>query len=519
MFVRNLLQPGDFVELVPMGMNVTLRYGDEGLLESVAIGHDLDNLVELLPEATVQAFRDRVIMPVSIPVKGGTTWVRGVITYPDLRPEDGELPAAAHPAIYRKIEMGVFNDMIFMAMDVVSLATTFSGIQSIRSWLQMNKFHVLPAILMPAKIDEATILSAMKLHLTDYLPVVQTYAIYRASGTVIQDSGVTVETVITSHRHMDDHGIFYLEIVFDKLGVVKFPYGVAIKFNMKAGTRVYFNEAGHPFFSTYAGVPMPNTFTCPLCGNTICAVPDGDTICTELSCASHLYAQYLHFCNTVHLKPIGYTDVARMIADGEVMMLSDVVEKTVPENYKVLVTPTAFLSSLIPSDQLRDRSFLSKFTGNCNNSMETISYFVSNPAKIATVLDMERQAVDQMMTWCSRPENVLLFNTMLDLPFIKVEIMSARFDGEPIFRGMTLTLTGAFRHGNLDDMFAILKSFDATVVTELRDTTTVVILGDLQEGVNGRLVKQARKKHIPVVTESQFFEKYNLDADLKENLQ
>ena len=124
-----------------------------------------------------------------------------------------------------------------------------------------------------------------------------------------------------------------------------------------------------------------------------------------------------------------------------------------------------------------------------------------------------------MMTWCSRPENVLLFNTMLDLPFIKVEIMSARFDGEPIFRGMTLTLTGAFRHGNLDDMFAILKSFDATVVTELRDTTTVVILGDLQEGVNGRLVKQARKKHIPVVTESQFFEKYNLDADLKENLQ
>ena len=174
MFVRNLLQPGDFVELVPMGMNVTLRYGDEGLLESVAIGHDLDNLVELLPEATVQAFRDRVIMPVSIPVKGGTTWVRGVITYPDLRPEDGELPAAAHPAIYRKIEMGVFNDMIFMAMDVVSLATTFSGIQSIRSWLQMNKFHVLPAILMPAKIDEATILSAMKLHLTDYLPVVKT---------------------------------------------------------------------------------------------------------------------------------------------------------------------------------------------------------------------------------------------------------------------------------------------------------------------------------------------------------
>ena len=81
MNVRNFLAPGDFVITVPAGFNVTLQYDENGVIQKLLTGLDPESGCEL-PDELLHAILPSGIIPNSIPVVQGTSWISGVFTHP-----------------------------------------------------------------------------------------------------------------------------------------------------------------------------------------------------------------------------------------------------------------------------------------------------------------------------------------------------------------------------------------------------------------------------------------------------
>lgn len=79
-------------------------------------------------------------------------------------------------------------------------------------------------------------------------------------------------------------------------------------------------------------------------------------------------------------------------------------------------------------------------------------------------------------------------------------------------------ITGLFSHGDIESIRAILNSYSATVCTIFEPGVNFVVVGDIHEDIRGQDVRLAIKSRIPVYSESEFFERYKIDQDLKENL-
>ena len=82
-------------------------------------------------------------------------------------------------------------------------------------------------------------------------------------------------------------------------------------------------------------------------------------------------------------------------------------------------------------------------------------------------------------------------------------------------------ITGDFNHGNMSEISAILSSYSADVITELPDSgdrIDCIVVGDRKENINGHAVKEAQKSGVPIFTETEFFSRYEIDADMAANL-
>ena len=101
---------------------------------------------------------------------------------------------------------------------------------------------------------------------------------------------------------------------------------------------------------------------------------------------------------------------------------------------------------------------------------------------------------------------------------VNITKATKKFEGAPIFRDKLILLTGSFIHGSLDEIANILHSYSAETTTQMSDNVNCVVIGDGQENINGHVVIEARKKRVPVMSESEFFMQYDIDTDLAENL-
>ena len=105
------------------------------------------------------------------------------------------------------------------------------------------------------------------------------------------------------------------------------------------------------------------------------------------------------------------------------------------------------------------------------------------------------------------PKLILYINTVIDSADIVQE--NKAFEGAPIFRGKEIVITGRFRHGNNNFIKSIFESYGAT---------GCVVVGDIPEDVSGIAIRKAKKARIDVFDESTFFNMYDIDADLNENM-
>ena len=153
MFARNLLQAGEFVSCVPVGIPVTLQYSEKGLIQKIFQNHERDNWDDATSDLLDVSLRSRKI-PNKITVKNGTTWVRGVFYTDELIRNRGTLPECVVPALVEKYKANP-DAFKFLAGDVVSLATTFRGAVPIRQWLATAGFETLPGYVVPSDVDES----------------------------------------------------------------------------------------------------------------------------------------------------------------------------------------------------------------------------------------------------------------------------------------------------------------------------------------------------------------------------
>ena len=165
-----------------------------------------------------------------------------------------------------------------------------------------------------------------------------------------------------------------------------------------------------------------------------------------------------------------------------------------------------------------DKLWLTKFCNRCKNNYKTIKYYLDSPVKIYTELDMNVSR--RFASWLSIPRNIVELDTIINSDQIEIlvkdKVMS--FDGAPIFRNKTIFITGTFRHGSLDEIKAILESYSATVVTDFDEYIQCVLVGDIKDGIEGQAIVAARELHLPIMNESEFFAKYEIDADLEKYL-
>ena len=92
MYVKNLLNAGTYFIPVPVGLPLTVQYGASGRLQKVYYGHVLEKAVDLSKEL-LSNFISTDIVPTEIPMKNGTTWIRGILYTETVYPIDGVLPA------------------------------------------------------------------------------------------------------------------------------------------------------------------------------------------------------------------------------------------------------------------------------------------------------------------------------------------------------------------------------------------------------------------------------------------
>ena len=173
----------------------------------------------------------------------------------------------------------------------------------------------------------------------------------------------------------------------------------------------------------------------------------------------------------------------------------------------------------IPTSVVPNIEILERFANKCNNSVESVVYYLENPLRIETDLDIMDPIVRRLAKWLEDPYNVSTLTTIFAR--VKISEKLQKFDGAPIFRGNTIAVTGKFKRGDYREIESILMSYAATVVPSIergQDLPDVILVGSLNEGISGELIQKAKLHNIPIVYEDEFFVKYEIDQDLANNL-
>ena len=263
---------------------------------------------------------------------------------------------------------------------------------------------------------------------------------------------------------------------------------------------------------------VPRNISCPACGKKYLVPMSGPTCCDDPDCTSFLYRKMVQFCNVLKLPDFEYDTFQKMIRDGEVSSILDILNIEPISTFKIKATIPTLLRAIVPMLDVGDSSIFSQISNNCNNSIETVEYYLKNPEKLSTDFHIEGLSFNKFVSWISRIENLHDAVKLLHSPNISVMVVDKKFDGPAIFRNKTILITGKFRHGDFNEVASILQSYSAKVVFDFSESVDCLVVGDLMESTNGQFVRNCKQLNIPVFEESRFFRMYDIDNDLKSNL-
>lgn len=534
MFVRNLLQPklnkeislkaGDYISVVPFGLNVTIQYNDKGLIQKVFKGHDNSEWKDATSEYLPIILKNKQL-PNKLPVTGGTTLIRGAFVKSDVISSLQKNPKS----LQQELEQLYSSDPTsfkFYGGDISTNTNSIKGALSCRRWLSTARIELLPGYSISRELTDQEFEHMLLQNYPFQYPLISGYILFHSDGSIeypkVQITQSVVKGVTTS---TNISGCIEGNIEYEDGSIQLVPYSQIVKYNIQSNTLVL-RDANLTIIHTIAPAVSANKRTvvsnkiqCSCCGRNIIVPPVGDVMCSDEQCNTRLYPRVMQLCKTLKI-PCPTFEEYKVISDnvGTLFTVLDMIDKPIYTGDVLHITMEDGLRAIIPKSILPGMQQITQLADNFSNSIQTLCYYIRHVDKMKSDLSLDNNAFNRFYTWISSPENCSDVIEFFKLSSICIEKAEKRFDGPPIFRDKTIMLTGSFLHGSLDEVSSILKSYSANVTTEFSKDIDCLIIGDTQENLDGHSIITARKSRIPVMTESEFFHEYDIDTDIAENL-
>lgn len=522
MYVKNLLNAGTYFIPVPVGLPITLQYGATGRLQRVLYGHILETAIDISKEM-LSTFLTTDIVPSEIPMKSGTAWVRGILHTDTVYNVDGVLPNDIREVIL--LDYADHPDKFkFYAATMDSVGAAFRNPMSNMQWLHSAKFNTLRGWVVPQDLNKNTYETLLRTakypfrhnYTCEYIIYEGEHYEYKMLNTeqyVVTD----IKTFINPNGWVKAN-IYCSTADKNKSEIYCADYSEITHYRVTKSSIVVLHD-GHLVDCISKDNVMPDrTITCPVCGKRYVSAISGITQCDDPHCMSTQYNNVVQMLTVLNLPIISWDEYKDLVYDKKLTCVADVFDLPQYADVNLAVKLSTIFSAIVPLTMVPDVKIFDVLCNKCNNELKTVRYYMDNPNRIISDIGISSPVLPRFIEWLSDSHNLLMFDTIVGLPQITITLKSKKFDGLPILRDKIIYLTGDFKHGMHRDIVALLESFSATIVTEFNDKVNCVVVGDLHQNIDGRVIKQARNKQVPIFEESQLFKLYSLDEDIKNNL-
>lgn len=523
MFAKTVCNPGSFVEVMPFGLFARLQYNADGILQSIQPTAEPynDNIGESVSNDVFSRLANRV--PMTISLKGGTTWVEGVFYSQDISKLSGKVPECLVPDYEERCE-----ELTFYAGHVTSLAASFRGALTVRNWLSINHFNLLPGAVVPIEMTEDTIKMMITTGAYSFeYPYIAGYMVYEGMDYRFVDAGLSQGIIASISSSLDENGYGKTSITLDTGVQLVVNYSDTVRFNLIEGRAIvyYLDEATNILqivscrdaIKSAKDNPVSDEVKCPICGKVYQVPKSGPVCCDDPHCLSVLYPDSCRMLTTLGMPELTFDQYAEHVANNDILCLTDILILPEFKETKPKATLADAIKSIVPVSVSASDEFFEKFANSCNQCPETVMYYAQNPQRIPIDLGMNSLAVSKFTEWVSDGYNLTSLMTVLG--HVEIEARKAKFEGAPIFRSNKFVITGKFKRGSFSEIASIIESYSGTVLPDMQgEIPDAVITGGTDENISGAVIRSARAAGIPIVDEDTFFNAYGIDEDLAANL-
>ena len=521
MFARNLLEAGEFVTIVPLGLPITIQYSNNGAVDKVYTGHDANTWKDVTDRILTIMLMNKQI-PNHVPTNGGETYVRALAYSSELQFGRGRLPECLKDKYLTAYENDPTRFKVYVG-DVQSVGTAFNGAAvAVRQWLTMAHFTLLPGYVVPTDINEVTFESMVKRNFEFRWPLITSYILFHRDGTITYPStGITMFQVESVKQIVNKEG-FILGDVKERGSddVHTVPYPQVAHNDIQKNSYVVCNSDGDIIYvyNDQNATKLLRKITCSGCGKQL-FVPAANVKvfrCDDPQCNSVLYPRVNQIINTFNLPQMTfdrYEEVTKEI--GPIFGVLDIFDLEEYKDIEIETTVKDVLRAIIPRDVVPGMQQIKELSEACNNEEDVVIYYLQHPGAIISDLEKDSHLYSRLIKWLGYNENISDCVEIFNIPNIKLVKAKKFVNGAPIFRDKKIYITGTFTHGNLDDIASILEGYSATVFRNFDQSVDCIVVGDIPENVNGHAVTEARRMQIPVIQESSFFAMYQIDEDIE----
>lgn len=528
---RNRLSAGDYLIPLPEGIGITLQYDDKGVIKNVLSGYESTGTYENITKDMLSELISNKLVPNVISLKNGATYVEGILYTEDVCYDPGELPDCIQETLREKF-ISDPTKFKFYAITVRSLAAMFRGSVAIRQWLTFSKFNLPPGYLIPTRFEgtDDNYLQVLEdlvggnKYIFKY-PLIPEYVLFHNQDIKHGKFHLIQIKLSSVKKTVSRSGVISAELRSDSMdGSIVVPYSDVIQYDLQKNSDIILDEYDNILYSHNNKIRKSKgseRITCDFCGKLIDVPKVGTVMCSDPNCNSRLYPRVSQFLSTLNLPVVSYDRYKEIIKEqGVGFAVPDILTVDEFEDLKIDVSLRTILRAIVPMYIEPDTNYVNLLCNSCNNAVDTLEYYLSHTSKLEFDLGKDvATRCSYIINWFDQyPENLVDLKTALHDKHINIVDSDKRFDGPPIFRGKSIVLTGTFYHGSQEDIESILKSYGGTVVPDFKHKVDCVIIGGLQEHIDGSIIREARNLRIPIFEEYQFFSEYDIESDLAENL-
>lgn len=512
MFVKDTFKVNDLVEVIPVGIPVTLEYSTAGRISKVYLGYENISR-EDISEVVMDTIIKNEKVPLSLDIKD-ITEIPGVLYTDKVVDCCGKLPRANQNEL---IDLFLENPGIFTfyAGYAQNNSTFFGNPQSMKIWLTSHGFNTLPAFLVTNTVDKSQMPKLINSSGFSFTyPLVMGYFIFRDSMKLSVFTGLSQITVEAVEKVMNQNGVMFANLEYGGTAI-QVAYSEVVDHNIQPGCTVIFDNDGEIIYTTYIDEmrlsKVEDTLICDWCHKPYKASSSPICRCNDEHCLSRRFSQFSHFINVLGLAPLSYEDYKAHCLNGDIQALADVLDIDTYKNENVAVTFAQLFEAVLPNDSGVKAYIAHDFATRCQNRIEAIRYYIDNPNKIYDELDFKDYPHLSFSRWLQDPVNHSDVLSVLESPHINVW----RF--EPImtkilkFAGMKIYLAGKFDLTDKKNIELTLNNYGGTVVKSFDEKVSLVITGKDMSKKEIEAVELATKLNVPVYKETVFF---NNNGDL-----